>query len=69
MLTYFIIAILIILIGVLSYFTSAWFGVKASNTGKIPPYYENLLRHLQKERKPDKAVEDTLYEYETSRKP
>ncbi|UFH51985.1 hypothetical protein [Spirosoma sp. KNUC1025] len=51
MVTYLIIASAIIGIGILSYYTSAWFGVKASNTGKIPPYYENLLRQLQHKKK------------------
>jgi hypothetical protein len=64
MMTYFIIATLILGIGVLSYFTSAWFGVKPSNTDKIPPYYENLLRHLQEKEKPDKATDDIVNEYE-----
>ncbi|CAN5348468.1 hypothetical protein BH09BAC4_BH09BAC4_41760 [soil metagenome] len=68
MLTYVIIAILIILIGVLSYFASAWFGVKPSNTDKIPPYYENLLRHSQKKERIDKYTGGSVNEYEIGRK-
>ncbi|GAB4029445.1 hypothetical protein [Spirosoma jeollabukense] len=68
MLTYVIIAILIVLVGVLSYFTSAWFGVKPSTTDKIPPYYENLLRHLRKKESIDKYTQGSGNEYEIVRK-
>ncbi|MVM41611.1 hypothetical protein GO730_34645 [Spirosoma sp. HMF3257] len=36
MMTFFSIAAVILVLGVLSYFTSARFGVKASNTDKLP---------------------------------
>lgn len=51
MMTCFFIAIVIVLLGILSYYTSAWFGIKPSNTGKMPPHYENLLRSLQEKKK------------------
>ncbi len=57
MLTFFIIATVIILIGVLSYFTSARFGVKSSNTDKMPPYYAHLLRRLKEKEKQGEGTE------------
>lgn len=48
--TYFIITILILLLGVLSYFSSAWFGYRSSNTDPLPPHYGHLRRRLKKEK-------------------
>ncbi|MFD2935284.1 hypothetical protein [Spirosoma flavum] len=66
MMTFFIIATIIILIGVLSYFTSARFGVKSSNTDKLPPYYAHLLRQLKEKEKQGEGTEDVVNNDEVS---
>ncbi|WP_460951277.1 hypothetical protein [Spirosoma daeguense] len=48
--TYLIIAIIILVIGILSYFSSAWFGFRASGTDSLPPHYSHLLRRLNQEK-------------------
>ncbi len=58
MLTFFSIAIIILAIGILSYYTSGRFGVKASNTDKMPPYYEHLLQHLKEKEKQGEGIEN-----------
>lgn len=68
MITFFIIATVIILIGVLSYFTSARFGVKSSNTDKMPPYYEHLLRRLREKEKQNEVSETVFSKEDASSK-
>ncbi|QDK81397.1 hypothetical protein EXU85_23420 [Spirosoma sp. KCTC 42546] len=60
MMTFLIIAIIISILGVLSYFTSARFGVKVSDTDKLPPHYEHLLRRLKEKEKRGEGPENVL---------
>lgn len=57
MITFLSIAIVISILGVLSYFTSAWFGVRASNTDKLPPHYAHLLQQLKEKERQDDETE------------
>ncbi|GAB4035155.1 hypothetical protein [Spirosoma gilvum] len=51
MLTFCIITIAIVAVGVLSYFSSAWYGLKSSNLGKLPPHYAHLRQKLKADSK------------------
>ncbi|GAB4053929.1 hypothetical protein [Spirosoma litoris] len=66
MMTFFIIVSIILVLGVLSYFTSAWYGVKSSNTDKLPPYYEHLLRQLKEKENQAEGAEDTVKKEQVS---
>ncbi|GAB3225302.1 hypothetical protein [Spirosoma arcticum] len=52
MLTFFIILISILVIGFISYLSSAWFGYQSSNVGPTPPHYGHLLNRLRKKNNP-----------------
>lgn len=66
MMTFFIIATVIVAIGVLSYYTSALFGVKSSNTDKLPPYYSHLLRQLKEKEKKNEGTENVFSQDDAS---
>lgn len=37
-------------IGIISYYTSAWFGCRASNTDKLPPHYQRLMERYERKK-------------------
>ncbi|GAB3939670.1 hypothetical protein GCM10028805_00430 [Spirosoma harenae] len=54
--TPFIIIAVIGFLGILSYFSSAWFGYRSSNTDSLPPHYDHLCRRLKQEKRQPKAM-------------
>ncbi|WP_420148051.1 hypothetical protein [Spirosoma sp.] len=60
--TYFIITAVILLLGVLSYFSSAWFGYRSSHTDPLPPHYGHLRRRLKKEKQQRNDTYDAMTE-------
>lgn len=65
MLTTILISAGIGLIALLSYLTSAKFGCQSSQTGPLPPHYEQLLRHRRQPLQPSRDDDTAAYPAET----
>ncbi|OJW78121.1 MAG: hypothetical protein BGO59_29315 [Spirosoma sp. 48-14] len=60
MLLFLIVTLVILAIGALSYFASAWYGLRSSNFDKLPPHYRHLRQKLNESPKPENRVDDLI---------
>ncbi|WP_420150690.1 hypothetical protein [Spirosoma sp.] len=70
MAVFFIAALLVSAVAVMSYLTHAWFGCQSSNMGQMPPYYRKLMDRFEREReteslKASSKTPDNAYPDET----
>lgn len=49
-----IVVAVVVAVGVISYFTNAWFGCQSSNFGPLPPHYRKLKGQFKANSNPAK---------------
>jgi len=57
-----IITVVILLVGIVSYYTNAWFGCQSSGMGMQPPQYRKLMDRFQPNTKSSSEREEDFME-------
>ncbi|WP_338876755.1 hypothetical protein WBJ53_13960 [Spirosoma sp. SC4-14] len=60
-----IITVVIVLVGIISYLTSAWFGYQSSGMGMQPPHYRKLMDRFKPKTKSSSKQEEDFVEENT----